>query len=133
MVEKGETGRGRESESHGSKSGGWGEDQSVRTIPHALRQWWPEIVYFLLLLLLLLECCCNESLETVACIVLPSESFCLARPCDPVQRIACRIKSDSINSHRTCHIRNNTESPFYRVPEHSNFIARKAYIRHIIT
>jgi len=29
MVEKGETGRGRESESHGSKSGGWGEDQSV--------------------------------------------------------------------------------------------------------
>jgi hypothetical protein len=64
MVEEGDTGRGRGSESHGSKSGGWGEDQSVRTIPHALRQWWPEIVYFLLLL----ECCCNESLETVACI-----------------------------------------------------------------
>jgi len=38
MVEKGDTGRGRESESHGSKSGGWG-DQPVRTIPHALRQW----------------------------------------------------------------------------------------------
>jgi len=65
MAEEGETGRGRGSESHGSKCGGWG-DQSVRTIPHALRQWWPEIVYFLLLLLL--ECCCNESLETVACI-----------------------------------------------------------------
>jgi len=91
MVEKGETGRGRESESHGSKSGGWGEDQSVRTIPHALHQWWPEIVYFLPPLL---ECCCNESLETVACIRSTFWIiFCLARPCDPIQRIMCKIQS----------------------------------------
>lgn len=73
MVEKGDTGRSREWESWKYERWVGRRDQSVRTIPHALRQWWPEIVYFLLLLR---ECCCNESLETVAfAFVLPSESF----------------------------------------------------------
>ena len=83
-------------------------------------------------------CCCwsaavMRALRLSLAFVLPSESFSVSLGPVTQYNVLCAKYSDSINYHCTCHMRNNTECPFYRVPEHSNFITRKAYIRHVST
>lgn len=65
--------------------------------------------------------------------VLPSESFSVLLGPVTQYNVLCakyRVTQLTIIVHVIWEI---IQCPFYRVPEHSNFISRKAYIRHVIT